>query len=212
MSRDGDEDYDLLFKLLLIGDSGVGKSSILVRFVDNEFDEDRPCTIGVDFKNKKLMCRGSKVSLQIWDTAGQEKFRSLTSSYYRGTEGIILVYDVTDRDSFKDIEQIWLREIDLYSTKKDVVKLLVGNKIDLPNRQVSKEEARDFARNHNLAMYIETSAKTKNGIQQAFVELVEKILDDPSVQSQSSKSSGGLNLNSAAVGSEESSSEAFCSC
>jgi len=178
LTDNSDEDHDLIFKLLLIGDSGVGKTSILVRFVEDEFKEDQSCTIGVDFKSKKMILRGKKVLLTIWDTAGQEKFRSLTSSYYRGTEGIILVYDVTDRNSFKDID-MWLREISMYATKQDVIKLLVGNKEDLPNREVSKEEAREFAREKGLAMYIETSAKTKIGIKQAFEELVEKIYEHP---------------------------------
>lgn len=175
-------DYDHLFKLLIIGDSGVGKSSILLRFTEDDFEEDQPCTIGVDFKVKMIEFANKKLNLTIWDTAGQEKFRSLTSSYYRGTQGIILVYDVTNRKSFEHLE-LWLGEIEMYTTNEDVVKLLVGNKIDRPDREVSKEEGAEFARSKAM-VFIECSAKTRLGIQQTFEELVQKILDTPSLYSK----------------------------
>jgi len=175
-SEDGPE-YDQLFKILLIGDSGVGKSSILLRFTDDDFEEDHPATIGVDFKTKLITLDGKRVNLTIWDTAGQEKFRSLTSSYYRGTHGIILVYDVTKRVSFLSLEQ-WLNEVEMYSTNQDVITLLVGNKVDKSEREVSREEAAKFAKAKSM-LFIECSAKTKLGIQQAFEELVQKILDTP---------------------------------
>lgn len=175
-------DYDHLFKLLIIGDSGVGKSSILLRFTEDDFEEDQPCTIGVDFKVKMLEFANKKLNLTIWDTAGQEKFRSLTSSYYRGTQGIILVYDVTNRKSFEHLE-LWLSEIDMYTTNEDVVKLLVGNKVDRPDREVSKEEGAEFARSKAM-VFIECSAKTRLGIQQTFEELVQKILDTPTLYSK----------------------------
>jgi len=164
-SEDGPE-YDQLFKILLIGDSGVGKSSILLRFTDDDFEEDHPATIGVDFKTKLITLDGKRVNLTIWDTAGQEKFRSLTSSYYRGTHGIILVYDVTKRVSFLSLEQ-WLNEVEMYSTNQDVITLLVGNKVDKSEREVSREEAAKFAKAKSM-LFIECSAKTKLGIQQAF--------------------------------------------
>jgi len=170
------ENYDYLYKLLLIGDSGVGKSCILVRFVDDEFVEDNQCTIGVDFKIKMMDFNSKRINLTIWDTAGQEKFRSLTSSYYRGTNGIILVYDVTRRISFKNLD-MWLSEIEMYTNYSNPVKLLVGNKIDKSgDREVPREEAAEFARNKGM-VFIETSAKTKAGIQQAFEEIVQKIMD-----------------------------------
>jgi len=175
-------EYDHLFKLLIIGDSGVGKSSILLRFTEDDFEEDQPCTIGVDFKVKMIEFANKKLNLTIWDTAGQEKFRSLTSSYYRGTQGIILVYDVTNRKSFEHLE-LWLGEIDMYTTNEDVVKLLVGNKIDRPDREVSKEEGAEFARSKAM-VFIECSAKTRLGIQQTFEELVQKILDTPTLYSK----------------------------
>eukprot|EP01087_Luapelamoeba_hula_P023461 TRINITY_DN862_c0_g1_i1.p1 TRINITY_DN862_c0_g1~~TRINITY_DN862_c0_g1_i1.p1 ORF type:complete len:131 (+),score=22.34 TRINITY_DN862_c0_g1_i1:99-491(+) len=129
MDTEERKNYDHLFKLLIIGDSATGKSSILLRFTDDEFDEDHPCTIGVDFKVKLMDFGDKRINLTIWDTAGQEKFRALTSSYYRGTQGIILVYDVTNRASFQHLND-WLGEIDMYCNNSDVVKLLVGNKID----------------------------------------------------------------------------------
>jgi len=174
-------EFDHLFKLLIIGDSNVGKSSILLRFTEDDFEEDHPCTIGVDFKVKYINWNDNKkINLTIWDTAGQEKFRSLTSSYYRGTQGIILVFDVTDRPSFQHLDN-WLKEIELYSTNENVVKLLVGNKIDKESqRKVRKEEGLEFARSKGM-MYLECSAKTRIGIQQAFEELVQKILDTPTL-------------------------------
>jgi Ras-related protein Rab-18 len=174
------EEYDYLFKILLIGDSGVGKSSILLRFTEDEFEEDFPCTIGVDFKTKMIdFYNKKKINLTIWDTAGQEKFRSLTSSYYRGTHGIILVYDVTNRASFLSLEH-WLKEIDTYSTNSEVIILLIGNKIDMPNRVVTREEGAKFAKSKSM-LFMECSAKTKLGIQQAFEELIQKILDTPTL-------------------------------
>ena len=107
----GDEAYDHLFKLLLIGDAGVGKSSILLRFTDDTFDEHLQSTIGVDFKVKMRTIAGKRVKMTIWDTAGQERFRTLTSSYYRGAQGIMLTYDVTRRQTFDNLNQ-WLQEVD----------------------------------------------------------------------------------------------------
>jgi Ras-related protein Rab-18 len=109
--------FDHLFKLLIIGDSSVGKSSILLRFTDDEFDDEHPVTIGVDFKVKTIQLGAKRINLTIWDTAGQEKFRSLTSSYYRGTQGIILVYDVSSRESFQHLS-VWLNEIEMYCNNR----------------------------------------------------------------------------------------------
>eukprot|EP01087_Luapelamoeba_hula_P023463 TRINITY_DN862_c0_g1_i3.p1 TRINITY_DN862_c0_g1~~TRINITY_DN862_c0_g1_i3.p1 ORF type:complete len:175 (+),score=30.47 TRINITY_DN862_c0_g1_i3:99-623(+) len=173
MDTEERKNYDHLFKLLIIGDSATGKSSILLRFTDDEFDEDHPCTIGVDFKVKLMDFGDKRINLTIWDTAGQEKFRALTSSYYRGTQGIILVYDVTNRASFQHLND-WLGEIDMYCNNSDVVKLLVGNKIDKEKREVSREEGAAFAQSKAM-VFIECSAKTKLGIHQAFEELVNKV-------------------------------------
>jgi len=170
--------YDHLFKLLMIGDAGVGKSSMLLRFTDDSFDDHIQSTIGVDFKVKHMDVMDKRVKLTIWDTAGQERFRTLTSSYYRGAQGVVMVYDVTRRDSFENLEQ-WLKEIKLYSPNngEGVVKLLVGNKVDL-DREVSREEAEAWARSQGM-LFLEASAKTKMGIRQCFLEVVQKILEDP---------------------------------
>ncbi|KAG4214837.1 hypothetical protein ERO13_A01G142400v2 [Gossypium hirsutum] len=121
--------YDLSFKILLIGDSGAGKSSLLVSLISASAEDLAP-TIGVDFKIKFLTVGGKRLKLTIWDTAGQERFRTLTSSYYRGAQGIILVYDVTRRETFTNLSTVWAKEVELYSTNRDCVKMLVGNKVD----------------------------------------------------------------------------------
>ena len=132
--------FDHLIKLLLVGNSSVGKSSLLLRFADDTFEELSP-TIGVDFKLKYLDLDGKRLKLTVWDTAGQERFRTLTSSYYRGAQGIVFVYDITRRDTFDDLAEIWQREVDMYSTVEDCVKIVIGNKVDrAEQRAVSREE------------------------------------------------------------------------
>ncbi|KAL9448588.1 hypothetical protein AB3S75_015966 [Citrus x aurantiifolia] len=139
MARRGDEEYDYLFKVVLIGDSGVGKSNLLSRFTRNEFCLESKSTIGVEFATRTLQkirtveLDGKTIKLQIWDTAGQERFRTITSSYYRA-HGIIIVYDVTEMESFNNVKQ-WLNEIDRYANDS-VCKLLVGNKCDLAENKV----------------------------------------------------------------------------
>uniref|UniRef100_A0A452XJS9 GTP-binding protein n=1 Tax=Aegilops tauschii subsp. strangulata TaxID=200361 RepID=A0A452XJS9_AEGTS len=135
-------EYDYLFKLLLIGDSSVGKSCLLLRFADDAYVDTYISTIGVDFKIRTVELDGKSVKLQIWDTAGQERFRTITSSYYRGAHGIIIVYDVTDRESFNNVKQ-WLSEIDRYASDS-VCKLLVGNKCDLVDSKVVDTEEAKF--------------------------------------------------------------------
>lgn len=173
----GDSDVLTTLKILIIGESGVGKSSLLLRFTDDTFDPEQAATIGVDFKVKNLTVDGNKTKLAIWDTAGQERFRTLTPSYYRGAQGVILVYDVCSKSSFSKLDA-WLNELETFSTKHDLIKMLVGNKIDQAKREVSKEDGLKFARKHQM-LFIEASAKTKEGVQCAFEELVEKIIQTP---------------------------------
>jgi Ras-related protein Rab-18 len=136
--------------------------------------------VGVDLKVKLVQHRGKTIKLTIWDTAGQERFRTLTSSYYRGAHGIIVVYDITNRASFESVGE-WLKEVDIYSTRDAAVKMLVGNKTDRADeRTVSTAEARDYSRTHSM-LFMECSAKTQNGLQQAFTELIDKMLEQPSL-------------------------------
>lgn len=166
-------EYDYLFKLLLIGDSGVGKSCLLLRFADDTYTESYISTIGVDFKIRTIDMDGKTIKLQIWDTAGQERFRTITSSYYRGAHGIIIVYDVTDQESFDNVKQ-WLSEIDRYASEK-VNTLLVGNKSDLTAKKVvSYEAAKEFADSVNME-FLETSAKNSTNVEKAFMAMAQQI-------------------------------------
>mmetsp|Transcript_23187 Transcript_23187/g.23838 ORF Transcript_23187/g.23838 Transcript_23187/m.23838 type:complete len:211 (+) Transcript_23187:50-682(+) len=181
------ESLDHVFKILLIGDAGVGKSSILLQFTDGYFNDNLQSTIGVDFKVKVMDVAGpdgrpKRVKVTIWDTAGQERFRTLTSSYYRGAQGIILVYDVTRKETFDSLS-MWLQEVEQFSMGggKDVVKLLVGNKVDQP-RSVSRDDAGEWAKSRGM-LFMEASAKTKEGIAQVFNEVVQKILENPTLLS-----------------------------
>ncbi|ONK56709.1 uncharacterized protein A4U43_C10F11920 [Asparagus officinalis] len=186
-SSSSQPEFDYLFKVLMIGDSGVGKSSLLLRFTADSFEDLSP-TIGVDFKVKMVTIGGKKLKLAIWDTAGQERFRTLTSSYYRGAQGIIMVYDVTRRDTFTNLSDIWAKEIDLYSTNQDCIKMLVGNKVDKESeRVVTKKEGVEFARQYGC-LFLECSAKTRVNVEQCFEELVLKILDTPSLLAEGSAS------------------------
>ncbi|XP_064484593.1 ras-related protein Rab-1A [Ornithodoros turicata] len=166
-------EYDYLFKLLLIGDSGVGKSCLLLRFADDTYTESYISTIGVDFKIRTIELGDKTIKLQIWDTAGQERFRTITSSYYRGAHGIIVAYDVTDQESFNNVKQ-WLQEIDRYACE-NVNKLLVGNKSDLTTKKVvDYTTAKEFADQLGIP-FLETSAKNATNVEQAFMTMAAEI-------------------------------------
>jgi len=186
-------EYDYLFKLLLIGDSGVGKSCMLLRFADDTYTESYISTIGVDFKIRSVQHEGKTIKLQIWDTAGQERFRTITSSYYRGAHGIIIVYDVTDRESFNNVKN-WVGEIDKYAAD-GVNKLLVGNKCDLASKKVvSTDEAKELADSLNLRL-LETSAKNAHNVEEAFNTMAGEIKKRvASTQVRSGGGGGGVQL------------------
>ena len=167
--------YDLLFKLLLIGDSGVGKTCILFRFSDDAFNTTFISTIGIDFKIKTIELRGKKIKLQIWDTAGQERFHTITTSYYRGAMGIMLVYDITNSKSFDNIAK-WLRNIQEHANE-DVEKMILGNKCDMEDKRVIPKERGEAIAKENGVRFLETSAKTNVNIDKAFMDLSESILD-----------------------------------
>jgi len=167
------QEYDYVFKLVLIGDSGVGKSCLLLRFADDTYTESHISTIGVDFKIRTIQLDGKTIKLQIWDTAGQERFRTITSSYYRGAHGIIVVYDTTDSETFEHVKT-WLHEIDRYASE-NVNKLLVGNKSDLTSkRQVEVEAAKEFASSVSIP-FLETSAKNATNVEDAFMTMAGEI-------------------------------------
>jgi Ras-related protein Rab-1A len=166
-------EYDQLHKILLIGDSGVGKSSLLLRFVDNTYTESYITTIGVDFKIKIIQSESKIIKLQIWDTAGQERFRTITSSYYRGSHGIIIVYDITDMESFDNVK-MWINEITRYAGE-NVGKMLIGNKRDLESKRVVQyNTAKAFADEHGIP-FMEASAKDDLNVEQAFLSMVNCI-------------------------------------
>eukprot|EP00484_Ammonia_sp_Unknown_P007929 CAMPEP_0197055150 /NCGR_PEP_ID=MMETSP1384-20130603/58115_1 /TAXON_ID=29189 /ORGANISM="Ammonia sp." /LENGTH=206 /DNA_ID=CAMNT_0042488621 /DNA_START=52 /DNA_END=672 /DNA_ORIENTATION=+ len=168
--------YDHLVKLLMIGDSGVGKSCLLLRFSDDSFSTNFITTIGIDFKLKTVEIDGKKVKLQIWDTAGQERFRTITTAYYRGAMGVLMVYDITDEQSFLNIRN-WMRNIEQHATP-NVKKLLIGNKCDnADERVISQQRAQDLANEYQI-QFFETSAKSDINVYEAFVALAKDIVDE----------------------------------
>lgn len=165
--------YDYLFKLLLIGDSGVGKTCVLFRFSEDAFNSTFISTIGIDFKIRTIDLDGKKIKLQIWDTAGQERFRTITTAYYRGAMGIMLVYDITNEKSFDNIRN-WIRNIEEHAAA-DVEKMVLGNKCDMNDkRQVSCDRGEGLAREYNVK-FMETSAKTSINVEEAFISLARDI-------------------------------------
>lgn len=177
-SSTSQDDFVYPVKLVFVGDSGVGKSSLLLRFTSDTFNG-TPVTIGVDFKKKPVTVRDKRLDLTIWDTAGQEKFRTLTTTYYREAAGIIFVYDVTRRETFKNLQDAWFEEVQVYSPTQDFVSIIVGNKVDQESEKVvTKEEGLELARKYGC-LFIECSAKTRFNVDKCFEELLLKILDTP---------------------------------
>ena len=171
-----DDDYDYLFKIVLIGDSGVGKSNLLYRFTRNEFNLESKTTIGVEFSQKNVQIDNKNIRAQIWDTAGQERYRAITSAYYRGALGALLVYDVCKIETFESLGK-WLKELKDHTDAQTII-MLVGNKSDLRHlRAVKTEEAAAFAQKHKLA-FIETSALENNNVTAAFERTLEEIYNN----------------------------------
>uniref|UniRef100_A0A673C1V4 Ras-related protein Rab-15 n=1 Tax=Sphaeramia orbicularis TaxID=375764 RepID=A0A673C1V4_9TELE len=167
--------YDVLFRLLMLGDSGVGKTSMLRRFTESEFDSSHISTIGIDFKMKTLEIDGVKVRVQIWDTAGQERYQTITKQYYRRAQGIIFVYDITNEPSFQRIVK-WAGDVDEFAPT-EVNRILVGNKTDEElSRQVSKEQGSKLAKSYGMDFF-ETSASSDSNITESFTRITELVLE-----------------------------------
>ena len=165
--------YDYLLKYIIIGDAAVGKSNLLLRFAQNDFKTEYQLTIGVEFGAKNLDINNKKFRLQIWDTAGQENYRSITRAYYKNSVCAVLVYDISNRETFEHISN-WIEDCTAQSPKT-VFMILVGNKSDLiNNRQVSFEEGKEMAKNNNM-MFFETSAKTGENVNNIFEESAKEI-------------------------------------
>eukprot|EP00928_Gymnodinium_smaydae_P041317 TRINITY_DN27980_c0_g1_i1.p2 TRINITY_DN27980_c0_g1~~TRINITY_DN27980_c0_g1_i1.p2 ORF type:complete len:212 (-),score=47.47 TRINITY_DN27980_c0_g1_i1:56-691(-) len=181
--------YAYLFKYIIIGDTGVGKSCLLLQFTDKRFRADHDLTIGVEFGARLVTIEDKQIKLQIWDTAGQESFRSITRSYYRGASGALLVYDISRRDTFNHLAR-WLDEARANASPNMAI-MLIGNKCDLERREVSFEEGASFAREHGL-VFRETSAKTAQNVEDCFIQTARKIYENiqSGVVDPSSESSG----------------------
>jgi len=168
-----DDEYDYLFKVVLIGDSGVGKSNLLSRFTRNEFNLESKSTIGVEFATKSIQADNKTIKAQIWDTAGQERYRAITSAYYRGAVGALLVYDISKRISYDNVSR-WLKELRDHADQNIVI-MLVGNKKDLRHmRQVQTDEAKEFCKQNKL-FFIETSALGDQNVTMAFETILKEI-------------------------------------
>ncbi|KAI9394280.1 hypothetical protein POPTR_005G073000v4 [Populus trichocarpa] len=172
---DASQKIDYVFKVVLIGDSAVGKSQILARFARNEFSLDSKATIGVEFQTRTLVIDHKSVKAQIWDTAGQERYRAVTSAYYRGAVGAMLVYDITKRQTFDHIPR-WLEELRSHADKNIVI-ILIGNKSDLEDqRAVPTEDVNEFAQKEGL-FFLETSALQATNVESAFMTLLTEIFN-----------------------------------
>ena len=197
MSNQNDTNHvDLKLKLLIIGDSNVGKTSMLLNYTDNYFPESHLATIGVEYKVKEIKTDKYNIALQIWDTAGQERFRSITKSFFRNTNGILFVYDITNRKSFQSVKD-WIKDSEMHDSGFD--KILVGNKIDLEKkREVQTEELKEYGLKKKIDT-IETSAKERINIDEAFKKIVDLILSNKDekkiIEDFGVKTNNDINLN-----------------
>ena len=192
------ESYDLLFKLILIGDSCVGKSNILSKYLKNEFDPNSRATVGVEFGTKNILINNKKIKIQIWDTAGQERYRSITSAYYKGAKGALIVYDITRKATFNNIDK-WISDLKL-NGDKDICIIILGNKSDLNDkREISTEEGIKKSEQFKTA-FLETSALNGDNIGKAFEELIQQIIQNNKnyfIDTDKKEMDKGINLDEA---------------
>ncbi|CBJ32986.1 Rab8A, RAB family GTPase [Ectocarpus siliculosus] len=197
MSRN-ESPFDMQIKLLMIGDSGVGKTCLLLRYANDSFSQTFITTIGIDFKIKNIDLDSKRIKLQIWDTAGQERFRTITTSYFRGAQGILLVYDVTDKKSFNSIRN-WVAQIQQHADVA-VNKILIGNKCDMDeDREVSREEGAQLAAEYGI-QFFETSAKNDINVEKGFITIAREVKDRLMADGPNpgSRAAGNVNLNAQA--------------
>ena len=189
-AKSSNKPFDVLVKLLLIGDSGVGKSCLLLRYSDDKFTTSFITTIGIDFKIKTIDLDQKKVKMQIWDTAGQERFRTITAAYYRGAHGVLLVYDVTDETSFENVRN-WMRNIEAHASEAAKV-CLIGNKCDCEDskRKVTKERGVALAKEFGVPFF-ETSAKSGLRVEEAFSAMARRCVGESKTNNNNSNNSGG---------------------
>ena len=186
----GNEKTDLTFKILTIGESGVGKTSVLLRYTEQKFNKNHLTTIGIDFKAKTINLHSKSIKLKIWDTAGQERFRNITQQYYKGADGIVLVFDVTVRESYEKVTE-WMKQINLYTQRDKIGLVLLGNKVDAESREVKTEEGIALA-NEFQVKYFETSALNNLNIEESFNALTEEIMTKKNIEIN--KPSGNITL------------------
>eukprot|EP00744_Colponema_vietnamica_P003899 GILI01005911.1.p1 GENE.GILI01005911.1~~GILI01005911.1.p1 ORF type:complete len:213 (-),score=50.38 GILI01005911.1:711-1349(-) len=190
-STKAEPNFDHFIKLLLLGDSGVGKSSLMMRFSEDQFYPNLMGTAGVDFKVRYVDIDGKRIKMQIWDTAGQERFHTITKAYYRGAMGIVLVYDVTDQKTFDNVDY-WMDNIRKHGNET-VEKILVGNKIDLANRMIEEERGRELASRHQVP-FMETSAKSAERVEDAFVTIARAVISRQMSQAPAAPEPTGVKL------------------
>ena len=176
MSSQNPNGYDMIFKIVLIGDTSVGKTNILSKYLTDEFDPESKATVGVEFGTKNFKIENNIVKVQIWDTAGQERYRSITNAYYKGAKGALLVYDITNKKSFDNLDR-WISDLKINGDEKISI-VLLGNKSDLESQRViSTEEGKNKAELFKFA-FMETSALNGNNIEKAFDELIKEVYKD----------------------------------
>ena len=168
-----DENYEMMFKVVLVGDSFVGKTNIMSKYIKNEFHEDSKATAGVEFGSKQFTVEGHSIKAQIWDTAGQERYKAITSAYYKGAKGAFIVYDITRKQSFDSVEK-WVNDVTAVADKKITI-ILIGNKCDLEDqRQIAKEQGEEKANKLEIA-FLETSALSGENLDKAFDKMMNEV-------------------------------------